>query len=131
MDCALASLARLASVAGAQIRISDRCENCRARAGGRRRAVVKGHRSLGISICLDISGQRLKAGRMTCFVLRRCVDSRLRRRTTVWGNTVGTDTVSATASGSAQSHTVYGRVPPQTSPAPASYTDTITVTVTY
>ncbi|MDX8528512.1 spore coat U domain-containing protein [Mesorhizobium sp. MSK_1335] len=52
-------------------------------------------------------------------------------RTTVWGNTVGTDTVSATGNGSAQSFTVYGRVPTQSTPAPAVYTDTVTVTVTY
>jgi spore coat protein U-like protein len=52
-------------------------------------------------------------------------------RTTVWGNTIGTDTVAATGSGSTQNYTVYGRVPAQTSPAPGTYTDTITVTVTY
>jgi spore coat protein U-like protein len=52
-------------------------------------------------------------------------------RTTVWGNTVGTDTVAATGNGAAQSYTIYGRVPPQSTPAPATYTDTITVTVTY
>jgi spore coat protein U-like protein len=52
-------------------------------------------------------------------------------RTTNWGNTVGTDTVAATGNGSAQAYTVYGRVPAQTSPAPGTYTDTITVTVTY
>jgi spore coat protein U-like protein len=52
-------------------------------------------------------------------------------RTTVWGNTVGTDTVAGTGNGASQSYTVYGRVPPQTAPAPAAYTDTITVTVTY
>lgn len=52
-------------------------------------------------------------------------------RTTNWGNTVGTDTVSATGNGAAQSYTVYGRVPAQTTPAPAVYTDTITTTVTY
>ena len=52
-------------------------------------------------------------------------------RTTVWGNTVGTDTVAATGNGAAQSYTVYGRVTAQTTPAPATYTDTITVTVTY
>ncbi|WP_163468383.1 spore coat protein U domain-containing protein, partial [Klebsiella michiganensis] len=28
-------------------------------------------------------------------------------------------------------YTVYGRVPVQTTPAPGTYTDTITVTVTY
>jgi spore coat protein U-like protein len=52
-------------------------------------------------------------------------------RTTVWGNTVGTNTVAGTGNGAAQSHTVYGRVPAQTTPAAAVYTDTITVTVTY
>jgi spore coat protein U-like protein len=52
-------------------------------------------------------------------------------RTTVWGNTVSTDTVAATGSGAAQNYTVYGRIPAQTTPAPGSYADTITVTVTY
>jgi len=52
-------------------------------------------------------------------------------RTTVWGNTVGTDTQSGTGTGSNQALTVYGRVPPQTTPAPAAYTDTIIVTATY
>jgi len=50
---------------------------------------------------------------------------------TVWGTTVGTDTQTGTGNGSAQSYTVFGRIPPQTSPAPGSYADTITVTVTY
>jgi len=52
-------------------------------------------------------------------------------RTTNWGNTVGTDTVTGTGSGTAQTIQVYGRVPAQTTPTPGSYTDTITVTVTY
>ena len=52
-------------------------------------------------------------------------------RTTVWGNTIGTDTQAATGNGSAQSYTVYGRVPAQATPAPGTYTDTITVTLTY
>jgi len=52
-------------------------------------------------------------------------------RTTVWGNTIGTDTVSATGSGLGQSSTVFGRVPAQTTPKPATYTDTIVVTITY
>ena len=45
--------------------------------------------------------------------------------------TVGTDTVAGTGNGAAQSYTVYGRVPAQATPAAATYTDTITVTVTY
>jgi spore coat protein U-like protein len=52
-------------------------------------------------------------------------------RTTNWGNTVGTDTVAGTGTGSAQSLTVYGRIPPQTTPAPGTYNDTIVVTLTY
>ena len=52
-------------------------------------------------------------------------------RTTVWGNTIGTDTVAATGTGAAANFTVYGRIPAQSTPAPGSYTDTITVTVTY
>jgi spore coat protein U-like protein len=52
-------------------------------------------------------------------------------RTTVWGTTIGTDTVAATGNGSGQNYTVYGRIPVQTTPAPGTYTDTITVTVTY
>jgi spore coat protein U-like protein len=41
-------------------------------------------------------------------------------RTTVWGNTVSTDTVNATGNGAAQSYTVYGRIPAQRTPAPAA-----------
>jgi spore coat protein U-like protein len=52
-------------------------------------------------------------------------------RTTNWGNTVGTDTLAGTGSGSAQSLTVYGQVPAAQSVIPGSYTDTITATLTY
>jgi spore coat protein U-like protein len=52
-------------------------------------------------------------------------------RSSVWGTTIGSDTVASTGTGAAQSFTVYGRIPAQTTPAPATYTDTITVTVTY
>lgn len=52
-------------------------------------------------------------------------------RTTNWGNTVGTDTVAGTGNGSQQTLTIYGRVPAQTTPGPATYNDTVTVTVTY
>jgi len=51
--------------------------------------------------------------------------------TTNWGNAVGTDTVSGTGTGSSQSFTIYGRVPPQSTPTPGTYADTVTVTVTY
>jgi len=52
-------------------------------------------------------------------------------RTTVWGNTIGTNTVSGTGTGSTQSLTVYGRIPSQTTQPPNTYTDTIVVTVTF
>ncbi len=53
-------------------------------------------------------------------------------RTEVWGDgTSGTFTIAGTGSGSAQLQTGYGRVPPQTTPAPGTYTDTIVVTVTF
>jgi len=57
--------------------------------------------------------------------------SRDAARTQNWGVTIGTDTVAGVGNGAVQNYTVYGRVPPQTTPAPALYTDTITVTVTY
>lgn len=52
-------------------------------------------------------------------------------RVTLWGNTVGVDTVSGVASGLPIGHTVYGRVPQFQSVPIGTYTDTITVTVTY
>jgi spore coat protein U-like protein len=52
-------------------------------------------------------------------------------RTTVWGNTVGTNTVAGTGNGAGQAVTVFGRVPTQTTPPPATYTDTIVSTITY
>ncbi len=52
-------------------------------------------------------------------------------RTNLWGNTIGTDTVASTGTGSPQTFTVYGYVPAQATPAPGSYIDTVLVTVTY
>lgn len=52
-------------------------------------------------------------------------------RATNWGDTVGADTQAATGTGTAQSFTVFGRVLAQATPAPGTYTDTVTVTVTY
>lgn len=52
-------------------------------------------------------------------------------RTVRWGDTIGTDTVTGTGTGITQSLTVHGRIPaPQSLPA-GSYSDTITVTITY
>jgi len=52
-------------------------------------------------------------------------------RTNVWGETDGTDTKDATGTGTDQSYTVYGRVPPQATPPAGNYTDTVTITVSY
>lgn len=52
-------------------------------------------------------------------------------RTVVWGNTIGTNTVASSGTGSAQAFTVYGQVPAQATPPAATYTDTVNVTVTY
>jgi spore coat protein U-like protein len=49
---------------------------------------------------------------------------------TVWGDTGG-GLVSSTGNGADQTFTIFGRVPAQTTPAPGTYTDTVTVTVTY
>jgi len=52
-------------------------------------------------------------------------------RAQLWGTTIGTDTVSGTGNGALQPLTVYGRVPPQTTPGAGVYTDTVAITVTY
>ena len=49
----------------------------------------------------------------------------------VWGNTIGTNTVSGTGSGATQTLTVYGLVPVQTAPAAGTFNDTVVATVTY
>jgi spore coat protein U domain-containing protein, fimbrial subunit CupE1/2/3/6 len=51
--------------------------------------------------------------------------------TTNWGNTVGNDTVEGRGSGLEQTLTVYGQIPSGQFPPAGSYSDTITVTVTY
>ena len=48
-------------------------------------------------------------------------------RTTVWG----TQTITGTGTGSAQTHTVYARLSAQASPEPGTYTDSVVVTVEY
>ncbi|MGN7964212.1 Csu type fimbrial protein [Brucella sp. 22210] len=51
-------------------------------------------------------------------------------RSIPWGNTTG-QIVTGTGTGTAQSLTVYGRVAPQTTPPPGTYSDTVVVTVSY
>ncbi|MDR6840207.1 Csu type fimbrial protein [Pseudoxanthomonas sacheonensis] len=52
-------------------------------------------------------------------------------RTVRWGNTINTDTIPGTGTGVVQSLTVYGRVPATQTVPSGSYSDIITVTVTY
>ena len=52
-------------------------------------------------------------------------------RTTNWGDTVGTDTVPATGTGAAQTFSVFGRIPGSQPQPPGTYSDTITVTLTF
>ncbi|MFT3811301.1 MAG: spore coat U domain-containing protein [Micropepsaceae bacterium] len=51
--------------------------------------------------------------------------------TQLWGVSIGVDTAAGTGNGAAQTLTVYGRVPPQTTPGPGTYTDVVVATVTY
>ncbi len=52
-------------------------------------------------------------------------------RTLNWGITIGTDTLSAVGIGVAVPTTVYGRIPNSQNAPIGSYSDTVTVTVTY
>jgi len=52
-------------------------------------------------------------------------------RTDVWGNTVGTDAMAETGTGTSQDITVYGEVPAQNTPPAGNYSDTVAVTVTF
>lgn len=54
------------------------------------------------------------------------------QRTSLWGDgTSGTTVSNQTGTGSAQTITVYGRIPTGQTPPVGSYTDTITVTVSF
>ncbi len=48
-----------------------------------------------------------------------------------WGNTVQTDTVPGNGTGQKQDYNVFGVVPAQGTPSSGTYSDTLTVTVTY
>jgi spore coat protein U-like protein len=52
-------------------------------------------------------------------------------RTQIWGNTIGSSTISSTATGTAQIFTGYGLVPAQPTPYSQLYTDNLVVTITY
>lgn len=48
-----------------------------------------------------------------------------------WGQTIGTDTESAIGTGFAVPHVVYGKIPAAQVVTPGSYSDTVTITVSY
>jgi len=48
-----------------------------------------------------------------------------------WGATLGSNTLAGTGTGNSVAVPVYGRVPPQTTPSPGIYTDTVVITVNY
>ncbi len=50
---------------------------------------------------------------------------------TIWGNTLGVDTVAGVGEGGTQSITVFGVLPAGQSVLPGGYADTITATVTF
>lgn len=52
-------------------------------------------------------------------------------RTAVFGSTPGIDTLAATGTGLGQGTSVFGRVPPQPTPSPGLYSDTVVATITY
>ncbi|WP_298931025.1 spore coat U domain-containing protein [uncultured Ramlibacter sp.] len=52
-------------------------------------------------------------------------------RSTVWGNTPGSDTVTGTGTGLAQDHTVFGTIPAAQTVPSEEYVDTITVRIYY
>jgi len=52
-------------------------------------------------------------------------------RVLAWGTTAGVDTVGGVGDGTDQDLTVYGRVPVQATPAPATFIDTVTATVAF
>jgi spore coat protein U-like protein len=52
-------------------------------------------------------------------------------RTTVWGNTVGSNSVNVTGTGSAQNTPIYGRIPAGQAADATTYSDTVVATVAW
>ena len=52
-------------------------------------------------------------------------------RSLYWGGTDSTNTLDATGTASAIGHTVFGRIPPQASQPPGTYTDTVVVVISF
>lgn len=80
------------------------------------------------------SGATITVRRMTLAADTETLDYGLfsnATHTTNWGDTVGVDTVSGTGTGLDATFSVYGRLPAGQNQPVGSYSDTITVTVTY
>nr|WP_315595098.1 spore coat protein U domain-containing protein [uncultured Cupriavidus sp.] len=95
-------------------------------------------RDAAYSIALNAgtgSGATVAARRMTRSGGTQTVGYQLfsdQNRTVPWGDgTNGTTTLGGTGAGTAQSITIYGRVPQQTTPQAGAYSDTVTATITY
>ena len=95
--------------------------------------------SIGLNNGANVSGtqRRMRLGATANFISYGLyTDS---ARTNGWKTTTSTTSctggastcILGTGTGSSQNVTVYGRIPPQTAPAAGSFTDTVTVTVTY
>ena len=94
--------------------------------------------SIGLGNGSNVSGsqRRMKQGASNFINYNLYTDS---GRTSAWTTTTSTTSctggtgtcVTGTGTGSTQSVTVYGRVPPQSSQAPGSYTDTVVITFTF
>lgn len=52
-------------------------------------------------------------------------------RSLYWGSTDSANTLDATGTAAAIGHTVYGRIPPQASQPPGTYTDTVVVVISF
>ena len=87
---------------------------------------------IGLDNGQNFSATRRMAGGSSEFIGYELYRDSGRSSTQRWGSSPSTDTVGDTGTGSAQpAVTIYGRVPPQTTPSPGNYTDTITVIVSY
>lgn len=79
----------------------------------------------------DVNSRRMR-GQATAdeYVSYQLYKAAARGSGDVWGDT-GAGLLSRTATGDAESWTVYGRVPPQTTPSAQLYQDNVLITVSY
>ncbi len=83
----------------------------------------------GGSVAADVSARTMSDGAAHTLAYSLYTDA---GRTTLWGDgTSGTSTVAGTGDGTQQDATVYGRIAASQFAAAGSYTDTVTVTVSY